>query len=496
MCGFSRGRGTELMTAAKSGSGAAPLCVALNGSLIHTDLAHESLFAALSARPWLILLIPVWLLVGPSAFKARIAALTKLDVAHLPYDERVLAHLAEEKAKGRRLVLVADAPSDGTDAVAAHLGLFDEVVTARGAARTAELKQVYARYAYLGGGARGDIGAWAGAETVGVANAPPGLRRRLAGRPVEVDIPPRGGLARAAVRAIRPYQWAKNLLVFVPILTSNNLSNLSAWMMALLAFAGFSATASGIYILNDLMDLAADRRHPRKRNRPFASGRVPLALGVAVSPVLLLLGATAGFGAHVLPALGLYALVSLSYTIKLKEFQLVDVFCLAFLYVIRLFAGGLATGYYLSLWLLGFSTFLFLGLAFVKRAAELKSVDAPHVRLDRRGYSTDDLPTLTIMGVCANFTSCILLVLFVQSPQVAQRYASPMVLWALAPLILFWQLRLWLSTARGYMHDDPIVYSSRDWVSWAASVVAVAVMVLANHPNLPGGVALVGLRAG
>ena len=256
---------------------------------------------------------------------------------------------------------------------------------------------------------------------------------------------------------------------------------MAAWLAATSAFVGFSLTASGVYILNDLTDLAADRRHLRKQRRPFASGMVPVLAGIMLSPFLLAAGLAIAWYAGIFPPLILYVVVSLGYTLRAKELPLVDVFCLTFLYVVRLFAGGLATGFYLSQWLLGFSAFLFLSLAFIKRVAELSAAVRDSTRISRRGYLVDDYLILKMMGVGSSFASCVLLALFVQSPEVATRYASPALLWVLVPLILFWQLRLWLSTTRGYMHDDPIVYAARDWVSWIASATGAAIMLLASQ---------------
>jgi 4-hydroxybenzoate polyprenyltransferase len=211
---------------------------------------------------------------------------------------------------------------------------------------------------------------------------------------------------------------------------------------------------------------------------------VPVPLGMALGPVLLALGLAIAWVGGILSALAFYGAVSLAYTIRAKELPLVDVFCLTFLYVVRLFAGGLATGFHVSQWLVGFSTFFFLGLAFIKRVAELSTAQSDSKKMSRRGYLPEDVTMLNMMGVSSSFISCVLLALFVQSPEVAARYASPATLWLLVPLILFWQLRLWLSTTRGYMLDDPIIYGARDWVSWVAFATVVAIMILANHSFL------------
>jgi 4-hydroxybenzoate polyprenyltransferase len=465
----------------------APLSVDLDGTLIHTDLLLENLVGAILKRPFLIFLLPLWLFRGRAHLKEQLARNVEFDPALLPYDERVLDYLRGEKAKGRRLILATGSTRSQAEAVAGYLGLFDAVLATeqngnlKGSVKASILGQRLERFCYLGND-RSDMAVWRAAETVGLANTSRRLAQRIGGaHEVEIDIPRRRGFLSALGKALRPHQWAKNLLVFVPIVTANQIFDLAAWLAALGAFIAFSLTASGVYVLNDLTDLTADRRHLRKRNRPFASGMVPIRAGLMLSPLLLALGLGVSWCTGTLLALFLYVVVSLGYTVRAKEFPLVDVFCLAFLYVARLVGGGLATGFYLSQWLLGFSTFLFLSLALIKRVAELTAAVQDSKKVERRGYSPQDRLMLEIMGIGSAFASCVLLALFVQSRDVSLRYASPELLWLLVPLILFWQLRLWLSTDRGYMQDDPIVYAARDWVSWIASALGAAIMLLASR---------------
>jgi 4-hydroxybenzoate polyprenyltransferase len=303
--------------------------------------------------------------------------------------------------------------------------------------------------------------------------------------PIERQIDERAPWCSAILQAMRPYQWVKNLLVFVPIVTAHAYGELEAWKGAVLIFGAFCATASALYIVNDILDIAADRRHPRKRLRPFASGALSPFVGLLCAIPLLALGLSlAAMGDTLLVALA-YAGSSLLYSVKLKELPLVDVFALAGLYVLRLLAGGEATGHRLSLWLLGFSSFLFLSLAFLKRVGELCSLaTAGAGDATRRGYLASDALMIQIFGCCAAFTSSVILAIFVQSEATAERYASPVILWGTIPLMLFWQCRLWLSTARGYMHDDPIVYSARDPVTWAVLVCLIALMTTAKFVRL------------
>jgi 4-hydroxybenzoate polyprenyltransferase len=246
-------------------------------------------------------------------------------------------------------------------------------------------------------------------------------------------------------------------------------------------FAAFCATASALYIVNDVMDLAADRSHPRKRRRPLASGNLPLAAGLVAALLLLLVGVALSVAIGMGHVIAFYAVCSLAYSIRLKELPLVDMFTLTLLYTLRVYGGAEASNYRLSPWLLAFSIFLFLGLATIKRVSELMDLKRYGGQTTvRRGYHTDDIPILQVMGVGASFVSATVLALFVQSDSVAARYMHPELLWLIVPLLLFWQCRLWLSTARGFMHDDPIVYAGRDWVSWLTAATVVIVFILAR----------------
>jgi 4-hydroxybenzoate polyprenyltransferase len=284
----------------------------------------------------------------------------------------------------------------------------------------------------------------------------------------------------ALAEAMRPHQWLKNLLVFVPALTGvRHFADATPWPAAIGAFVAFSAVASSVYLLNDIFDRRVDRAHPRKRLRPFASGELAIPFGLAASAVLMAGGAILAAAEGILAILALYAAISVVYSARLKTYPLTDVFVLAVLYMMRLFAGGIATGYQVSLWLLGFSAFLFFGLATMKRVEELRGLELRGERTaPGRGYTTDDRPILEIFGCCASFVSALMLALFVQSEASSALYRTLPLLWGAVPLILLWQCRLWLATANGRMHDDPILFTLRDPGSWII-VAAVGALFLA-----------------
>jgi 4-hydroxybenzoate polyprenyltransferase len=245
----------------------------------------------------------------------------------------------------------------------------------------------------------------------------------------------------------------------------------------------FCATASGIYILNDLLDLETDRKHHRKRRRPFASGALSLRHGW-IGPALVALGVLLAWQVSA-PAAGmisLYVVVTTAYSAWIKTQPLVDIFTLAGLYMLRIIAGGVATEIRVSVWLLGFSSFLFLALACVKRVAELDDATAdPRSKLTRRGYMPADIATLRSMGIASTFASSLVLSLYVDTTLAGQLYAAPQVLWLVVPLLLLVQCRLWLSTGRGQMHDDPLVFAAKDRVSWLIVALVAVVFLIASH---------------
>jgi 4-hydroxybenzoate polyprenyltransferase len=470
-----------------------PLCVDLDGTLVKTDLLVEGLVSILTSRHALGRL-PLLLTSDRARLKHRVAGLALLDAALLPYNEELLAHLREQRAAGRRLVLATAADALVAYAVADHLGLFDEVICSdgvrnlKGETKAAALVERFGRGAFdYAGNDRADLAIWQVARKAIVVNATRSTRNKLLGQsPVDAEFDSHSPLFRNALKAMRPHQWSKNILIFVPMVMAHAVTNIDTWLSAICIFLSFCVTASCIYIVNDIADLAADRQHPRKRNRPFASGKLRLSTGLLLASACGVagIGLSALVGAEVVVLI--YAVISVSYSLGLKEFPIVDVFVLAALYTIRMLGGGVATGHEISLWLLTFSGFLFLSLALVKRTGEIEAVARSGGTrvVVRRGYFLSDIPVLNMFGCASAFASSIVLTLFVGSDTALLHYATPELLWGVVPLILFWQCRLWLSTARGHMHDDPIVYAVRDWVSWFV-VGCILLVVAAATAGVP-----------
>ncbi len=287
----------------------------------------------------------------------------------------------------------------------------------------------------------------------------------------------------AAVRALRMQQWVKNLLLFVPTVLDHRLTEPATLLRAGLAFAAFCCAASGAYVLNDLLDLEADRRHPTKRHRPFASGLVNPMAGWVMAPLLI---GSAFLLAQLLqsPAfaalLALYVISTTAYSVHLKRIAVLDVLVLAGLYTLRVLAGVAATGVRFSTWLLAFSMFLFLSLAFLKRYAELTGFEAgDRDMLARRGYQRGDREWLGAMGGASGYLSVLVLALYINSEQVVVLYHQPLLLWLVCPLLLFWLSRTWLLAYRGEIHEDPIVAAVLDPASYLVGALVAVVLYAA-----------------
>ena len=463
-----------------------PLVVDLDGTLIRNDLFAEALVAlACDPRHWRDL--PVLLALPRAAAKARAARLVAQSAASLPYTAPLIDYLRAQKSAGRRLILATAADAAQAQAVADHLDLFDEVLASDGATNLkgpAKAAALVARFGPRGfdyvGDSRADLAVWREAAAAVLVNASASVAARVREvTPVAHVIADRPNAMAGLWSSLRPHQWVKNLLVLVPLLTAHAYGDPLAWRGALMTFCAFCAVASAFYLFNDLADLNADRAHATKRQRALARGALAPGVALTTAGGLFVLGLGIAWAAKVTGLVLLYGAATAAYSLRLKQLPLVDVFWLAGLYTLRLFGGGQAIGHPVSLWLLAFSSFLFLSLALVKRVGEL-GAGSP----GRRGYTPADGPILRTFGCASAFASCIVLAMFVQNETLRTIYASPALLWGMVPLFLFWQCRLWLSTARGYMHDDPIVYAARDWVSWCVGAALIALIVLARSVPL------------
>lgn len=456
----------------------APLVIDLDGTLIHSDLLLESGLSFLKHHP-LRLLAPVrWLATGKANLKSRLARCAPVDVSVLPYNDDVLQLINREKQQGRRIVLATASHKSYAQKIADHLGLFDQVLASDEHTNlSAERKRdaLVAEFGMQGfdyaGNSSDDLPVWQAARRAYVVNSHGKISRRAHSHGnVESEIKREVQVARTWLKALRVHQWAKNALIFVPLLASHRLLETQLLLNGLLAFLFFGLCASSVYVLNDLLDLEDDRHHASKCRRPFASGALSIRSGLLAFPLLLLAGFVGA--ALLLPwkftvALGAYYLLTLAYSFWLKRRMAMDVIVLAMLYTSRIVAGTFAFSTRLTFWMLAFSMFIFLSLALVKRYAELREarMKGKNQKTRGRGYYPDDLEMISSLGAASGYLSVMVLALYIQDAATASMYHYPQLIWLACPLLLFWITRVWMLTHRGLMHDDPVVFAIKDRAS-------------------------------
>jgi len=460
------------------------LVVDLDGTLIRSDLAFETFWSAFAKSWTLPFVAAISLINGRAALKRRLTDLSSVDVVSLPYNEEVVSYIRRWHAEGGQTALATASDQILAERIAAHLGIFDEVhgssakTNLKGARKAVFLRDRFGDrgFVYMGD-AEADLPVWqiaAKAITVNLSNSLKTRVNALGGDVQHLTVPRTS--AKAYLKALRPHQWLKNILVFVPMLAAHKLTA-ETLGQSLLAFIAFSLVASSVYVLNDLLDLSADRAHPRKRHRPIASGDISIAHGTWLVPLLLLAGM-----AFVLPLGGSFFLVMLTYfavttaySLYLKRRSVIDICALAGLYTIRIVAGGTATGIPLSVWLLAFSIFLFFALAAIKRLAELVDAAASgEITAKGRSYHVDDVPVVTNMAAAAGYVSVLVMALYINSPAVLEHFRRPYALWGICLVLLYWISRMLIVTHRGEMHDDPVVYAVKDRVSEICFLLVVA----------------------
>lgn len=462
-----------------------PLCVDLDGTLVKSDTLWDGFCRLARNSPRQLRHLPEWLSKGRAGFKAEIAQRAGLDPARLPYNTAVLRFLQAQHREGRPIFLTTGADSIVAERVAAHLGLFQGTLASDGKTNLTSgeklraLQTSFPVFDYIGN-SRADLPLLSHARQAMLANPTLGLRLSMGLKPLPIAqiFLDRPATAGTLFKAIRIHQWAKNVLLLVPVAMSHRL-NAQSILTAIAAFFCFSFMASANYLVNDLLDIESDRRHPSKRLRPFASGDLPVPGGIAA--VLVLVAASIAL----LPSLplafafwlGVYIAGTLSYSLYLKRFALVDVLVLSGLYTVRLLTGGAATATPISHWLAGFSTFLFLSLAMVKRFSELENLRERGLSsTPGRGYLVSDMEQIRSFGTSSATAAVVVFMLYIGGDNVSILYNHPSRLWFIVPLLIYWLYRVWLLATRGELDDDPVVFAMRDPISLGigAAVIALA----------------------
>ena len=469
-----------------------PLCVDLDGTLIATDILWESVLLLVKRRPWKLFALPFWLAGGRANLKRRVCEHARPSPEALPYRSAVLSFIEDARRDGRSIHLVTASDQQIADRIAAHLGVFDEVVGSDGQRNLkASVKRAYldekfgpGGFDYLGDSAA-DLGIWKlSGRALTVNGSTSTIRRaKTSGEVREVYTRPRLGL-RPWVKALRPHQWAKNVLLFVPAVLAHRYTDIPLMLQVLLAFFAFSFCASSVYVANDLLDLEADRQHRTKRKRPFAAGVLSIPAGILLGAGALAVGV--GIALLALPTEFLlvligYLVLTSVYTVYLKQKLLVDVITLALLFTYRVLAGGVAASVEVSFWLLAFSLFFFTGLAFVKRYSELAAL--PEKNLDRvpgRNYGVSDLEVVKSFGPSCGVAAVLVMCLYIHSPEVTELYQREQILYLIAPVLLYWVGRIWFLAGRNQLDDDPVVFAIRDRISLLAGAVVAGIVVVAR----------------
>lgn len=463
-----------------------PLVVDLDGSLIYTDLLWESIAQLLKAKPYYVFHFLFWLLQGKAVLKHQIASHTTVHPEHLPYDQILLQEVKRQHEQGRLTVLATGSHREYADKIASHLNVFGMVLASDQGKNLISSNKAHALIQLFGekgfdyvGNARADIPIWnvsRRAYSVGLKLFP--LKE---GQTLAIGSARQNSL-QALMRAMRPRQWLKNLLVFIPILSAHLISKESL-QQSILAFIAFSLSASSAYLLNDALDVNDDRKHPDKCRRPIASGA--LAMPMAIMASIVLAGVSLSISAYYQPKLMwvvmLYLFSTILYSSYLKRLMMVDVIMLAILYSLRIWGGGVSTGINLSFWLLSFSLFIFLSLALLKRYSELLNLSrAGKDKANGRGYTTQDKVPVGIMGINSAFVAVLILMLYFNSENVIHLYARPEFLLGIVPLLVFWLGRLWILSFRGQVNEDPIIFVSKDKPGLAVMLGALILAVLAS----------------
>jgi 4-hydroxybenzoate polyprenyltransferase len=467
-----------------------PLVVGVDGTLVATDLLQEAALQFIAQYPLQAYRLALWLGDGKSNLKTQLADRVNPGIQTVPLRVEVLALVRDAQAIGRPVYLASASDRRYVEQLAERIGGIANVFgteTGTNLAGDAKADQLVAAFGIKGydyvGDKPIDFAVWRSARKplVVVHSANFGAKMLQAFPDAAVVARPRAGL-REYVRALRIYQWAKNILLFLPLIAGHQFDR-EAIAATLLGFVCFCFAASSAYVINDLLDLQGDRDHPRKSRRPFAAGKIPIRHGMLLAALLM---AAAFLISLLLPwrfvgILSIYVACTLGYSLLLKRKILVDVIMLGGLYTLRVYGGLAAINASQTQWLLMFSLFLFLSLAIVKRCSELVANRvAGRVSGTGRSYRVEDNNVLLPLGAAAGYGAVFVVTLYFSSPEIVVLYSHPNRLWLICPLLLYWISRMLVIANRGEMHDDPIIFAFSDRISWItgaciAGVVAVSI---------------------
>ncbi len=455
-----------------------PVVVELDGALLSSSLSWEHWLFSIKQHVFTIL----------QKISAAPLQKSSFDVSTLPYDEAVLSILREEHAKGRSIILLTSNNFSLAMKIAEFLKCISEVKDISHLSQqeiTANLKQEFGYHGFdiIVHNETSMMLSEIANKSFLVKPSNKAIVYTQHGKHIKTISEPNKSPMQDWLYELRLHQWVKNFLIFIPLLTSHQVS-LTTLGYAMMAFLLFGCCSSSAYLLNDLLDLAADRVHKTKRNRPFAAGRLAISTGLITSPTLLLIAiivASLVLPTNFLVVLLVYYVVTLAYSLFLKRYMAIDVVVLAILYTLRIVAGGAALSIVLTSWILAFAIFIFLSLALVKRYIELNDAQltGENTKVKGRGYYASDLSMIAALGAAAGYLSVMVLALYINSPQVAKLYSHTEIIWLACPILLFWVTRLWFLAHRGELHSDPVVFAIKDRVSLLAGGLFILVFWIA-----------------
>jgi len=468
---------------------AVPLCVDLDGTLLRTDTLLECLVLLMKERPFALLFVPLWVFRGKSYLKTMCAQRVSFTGKSFPYNSDVVKFI-ESQDDDREMVLVTGAHESLANSISEDCGLFDRVagssehINLTGSNKLNWLVEQYGEngFDYIGND-KDDLKIWPHARKALAVSTPNGIQKS-ASNLAQVFTEKKTGIV-AIAKLLRVHQWAKNALIFVPYLLDQRIGDPTGLLQLFIAFFAMCFLASCTYILNDMLDIQADRNHVSKSSRMMASGDVPILTGFIALLTTGLLFIVCCFFLNSLTVLALfvYLVITLAYSFYLKQIILLDVSILAALHTIRVVIGTLAISAVWSFWLLAFSMFVFFSLATAKRVAELINLEkSGGSEATGRGYLTTDLPVLLCTGVSTAYISILVVALYIDSEKVAQMYAKPELLWFVCPALMYWVGRIWIKAWRGLLNEDPILFALKDRVSLFILLTVVAIVAMAKLP--------------
>ena len=466
------------------------LYVDLDGTVIKTDLLFESILLLLKKNVFLALLMPIWLLKGKANLKHQLSKRVHIPVELLPLNTEFLGYLEEEVERGRNIVLISASSQLSVRQVSDHLGLF---IDAMGSDKDHNLKsknkvtrilQLDPKGGFIyAGNSKADIAVWSEASEVILVNCKRSLADKLQHGSENIrhfDAPQ--STLKKFWQAMRPHQWLKNALIFLPLILSHQLNQPNLLLQACIAFMSFSFVASSVYLLNDMLDLNSDRQHHLKSRRPFASGDLSLVYGYLGAPLLLALGflTSLWLPAEFVFVLLSYWLMTTAYSLLLKSLFLIDVLTLASLYTWRIIAGSAAISVVTTYYLLAFSFFLFLGLAMVKRYTELLNLqNQGKSSIEGRGYGVENLQTLATIGGGSSLIAVAVFAFYINAPATTELYSNPLLLWAICPCLLYLLWRIWALARREKLDEDPVLFAITDRRSQLSAALCSLIIWLA-----------------